>query len=229
MEPLVAPIHIFPDRAAAGRRLAVRLEHLRDSAPVVLALPQGGVPVAFEVADYLHAPMDLVLVRKIPTPGVPTGCLGTVSEGGASWYDEEQVRRLLLRPYEIDRLVEQERRELEAQERRYRSGRPRLDLTDREVIVIDDGASTGRTADVALRSVKLLRPSRVYFAAGVISPEAYHLLSESADDVVAALFPTKFRSIHDWFLEYPDVSDAEVEQLLRASRDRHESAEPARW
>lgn len=205
----------FDDRHSAGRQLLPRIEHLRESDPVVLALPRGGVPLGYEFAIHLGAPLDLVLVRKIAVPSAPGEYLGTVIEGGLFWFHEEQVQRHHLRTQELDGLVQRELQELEAEERRYRKGRPRLEVRDRNVIVVDDGVDTGSTARTALRAVRRREPARVCFVAGVISQSAIASLYKDADEVIAGVVPTHLRSIREWYRSYPRVSEEEIDHLLQ--------------
>lgn len=211
----------FQDRFEAGRLLARMLDHLRERAPVLLALPRGGVPLGYEAAKALDAPLDLLLVRKLAVPGHAEASLGVVSEGRGAWIDEHAVEEYHVSLGELDELLLKETEEVERQAWAYRQGRPRLEVADRTVVVIDDGVATGHTARFALELVRRQHPRHVLFGAGVISPTAYRSLFLSTDGVYCPLLPATFRSIREWYREYDPITEVQVEKLLSDIQRRH--------
>lgn len=219
----------FEDRYHAGRLLAELVHHLRDQEPVVLALPRGGVPLGYEVAKSLNAPLDLLLVRKLFAPGHPTLSLGDVGEGGAMKLDEAAVREHHVPMGELDQIVLHEREELERQAWKYYRGRPRLAVRDRVVLLVDDGVATGETIRFALEQVRKERPAKVYVAVGVVAPEAYPELFRSTDGVFTPVVPSTFHSIAEWYGKFPLVEEGEIERLLQEVHHLHDQdALPAR-
>lgn len=212
----------FEDRYEAGRLLARMLMHLKERAPVLLALPRGGVPLAYEVAKAMEAPLDLLLVRKVAVPGHPEESLGIVSEGRGSWIDERNVEKFHVSMGELDSLLLKETEEVERQAWAYRRGRPHLEVEDRTVVVIDDGVASGRTAKYALEMVRKRSPRHVLLGAGVISPTAYAELFRITDGVYCPLLPATFHTIHEWFRDYSPVGDAQIEKMLDEVHHRHD-------
>ncbi len=164
---------VFHDRADAGRRLAVALEHLRPMRPVVLALPRGGVPVAYEIARALDAPLDLVLVRKIGTPWQPELAIAAVVDGDRpeTVVNQDIVDKLNIPSSYIEKQAEMELEELERRRACYLAGRPRVDITDRTAIVVDDGLATGATMEAALHATRRAKPKRLVMAVPVAPPD----------------------------------------------------------
>lgn len=213
----------FADRAEAGRLLAERLAALRLEAPLVLALPRGGVPVAAEIARALAAPLDVAFVRKIGAPYQPELAIGAVADGDAPEIvlNEELVASLGL---DADFIAAQARRELASIERRRREYAPlraRVEPEGRAVIVVDDGVATGMTMQAALRHLKRRKPARLIAAVPVASREALALLEREADQVVCLSAPRDFGSVGFFYRDFGQVSDEEVATLLRAASDQH--------
>ena len=167
-----APNRIFRDRREAGVALGAALLGLTGDEPIVLALPRGGVPVGYEIARALHAPLDVLLVRKVGAPGNPELGMGAVAEGGVRVLDRDTIRALMISAEELDRSVERATAELAGQLQRYRGGRPAIELAGRTAIVVDDGLATGGTASAALRAVRARGARRVVLAVPVGSPQA---------------------------------------------------------
>ncbi|MGZ4198520.1 MAG: phosphoribosyltransferase, partial [Solirubrobacteraceae bacterium] len=204
----------FADRHSAGRELAKRLGSLATEEPVVLGLTRGGVPVAYEVAKALRAPLDVLVVRKIGAPGNPEYGIGAISEGDIRVLNPEAVRHLLVGVEELEAAVARARAEVDARVQRYRAGRPPLEVTGRTAIVVDDGLATGGTARAALRAVRAQNPRRLVLAVPVGAPESVESLREEADEVVCLLEPELMWAVGLWYEHFEPTSDAEIAQLL---------------
>ena len=163
---------LFTDRADAGRRLAEALQRLADDEPIVLGLPRGGVPVAFQVARALRAPLDVIVVRKLGVPYHPELGFGAIGEGGVRVISDDVVRRGGVRPEDLESVQRTEEAELARQAQRFRAGRPRLPLDGRTAIVVDDGIATGSTAAAACQVVRAQGAARVVLAVPVAPPDA---------------------------------------------------------
>jgi len=207
----------FTDRAAAGRHLAERLTRFRNEDPVVAGLPRGGVPVAFAVARALHAPLDVIVVRKLGLPWQPEVAFGALGEGAVRVVDEDLVRRTRLTPEQVEAVTEAEREVLRRRVARLRAGRARIPLAGRTVLVVDDGVATGATARAACLVAKAQGAARVIFAAPVAAPSAVADLAGSADEVVCPVTPKGFRAVGQWYRDFRPTSDDDVEELLRRS------------
>jgi putative phosphoribosyl transferase len=209
----------FADRAEAGRLLAERLATLELQAPLVLALPRGGVPVAAEIARALAAPLDVAFVRKIGAPGQPELAVGAIADGGEP---EIVLNRKLVRTLDLSEayITAEASRELATIEQRrldYASLCPAVEPTGRAVIVVDDGVATGMTMQAALRHVKRRNPARLIAAAPIASREAAALVKREADAVVFLGTPRRFGSVGSFYHDFGQVSDDEVATLLRAA------------
>jgi putative phosphoribosyl transferase len=219
----------FADRSEAGRRLAERLGRLEGQQAVVLALPRGGVPVAYEVARALAAPLDLVLVRKIGAPFQPELAIGAVVDGERP---ELVVNRDLVEASGIpESYLESERqRQLEEIERRrehYLAGRARAPIQDRTAIVIDDGIATGATMEAALRATRRSRPRRLVLAVPVAAPDTIERLRPEVDEVVCLLTPASLGAIGSFYRDFRQLDDEEVIALLERARQWADSASHA--
>jgi len=211
----------------AGRRLARALLHReqrraqagQDSAtartPLVLALPRGGVPVAFEVAHALEAPLDVLVVRKLGMPGHEELALGAVSSGGAEFINEELVRSLGVSRAALDGVRKRELQELQRRERTYRGERPPLDVRGRRTIVVDDGVATGATMRVAVSALRRAGAGQVTVAVPLASQEVVQELMRLTDELLCLETPSPFRSVGQWYGRFDQVSDEEVRQLLQ--------------
>jgi putative phosphoribosyl transferase len=208
----------FIDRRHAGRVLASRLTKYagRDDV-IVLALPRGGAPVAYEVASALGAPMDVFLVRKLGTPGHRELAMGAIASGGVRVVNEDVVQWYGISESSIDRIAREEQEELERRERAYRDDRAAPDLTNKIVIVIDDGLATGSTMRAAAQAVRAHRPARVVIAVPVGAPQTCAELAAIADEVICARMPEPFSAVGQWYLNFAQIDDDEVRQLLLKS------------
>jgi putative phosphoribosyl transferase len=213
---------IFHDRADAGRALARRLARYADRPDVlVLALPRGGVPVAYEVAGALNAPLDVFLVRKLGAPGQEELAMGAIATGGVRVLNEDVVRLLQIPDEVIDSVAETQWRELERRERAYRDDRPLPDVRGRTVILIDDGLATGSTMRAAVAALRRQGPARVVVAVPVASPSTCDDLRDEVDEVVCAQTPEPFYAVGSWYEDFTQTSDAEVHALLEQAARQH--------
>jgi erythromycin esterase-like protein/predicted phosphoribosyltransferase len=209
----------FRDRANAGRLLAERLRRYADQNDVVvLGLPRGGVPVAFEIAQELNAPLDVFLVRKLGAPGHEELAIGAIATGGTRVLNQEVIDSLRIPREWIEAIDAKEMRELERRERAYRGDRPPPDLTGRTVILVDDGLATGSTMLAAVRAVRQDAPKRVIVAVPVAPPGVDEMLREEADEVVTVLTPAAFGSVGTWYEDFSQTTDEEVRRLLERAR-----------
>jgi putative phosphoribosyl transferase len=206
----------FHNRSDAGRQLASKLSAFahRDDV-VVLALPRGGVPVAFEVARALNAPLDIFLVRKLGVPGHPELAMGAIASGGVRVLSEDIIEQLGVSPTAVEQVAVRERLELERRDRLYRGERPPPLLRDRTVILVDDGLATGATMEAAIVAVRQYQPARVIVAAPVGATETCRRLKALADDVICASTPEPFQAVGLWYDQFDQTSDDEVIELLR--------------
>jgi putative phosphoribosyl transferase len=205
----------FPDRRSAGRLLAARLEaYTRRSDVVVLGLPRGGIPVAFEVASALNAPLDVFVVRKLGVPFQPELAMGAIASGGVQVLNDEIVAMASITPEMVARAVSIEEHEIARRERLYRDGRPLLALTGKIVILVDDGLATGSTMKAAVEAVKRLQPARVIVAVPVAASESCRSLAQAVDDVICLQTPVPFSAVGLWYEDFSPTTDDEVRELL---------------
>jgi predicted phosphoribosyltransferase len=208
----------FIDRRDAGRVLASRLQDYagRDDV-VVLALPRGGVPVAFEVASALDAPLDVFLVRKLGTPGHRELAMGAIASGGVRVLNADVVRWYGIPEAAIQSVAREEAAELARRERAYRDDRRAPNLTDRIVILVDDGLATGSTMRAAAQAVRAHHPSRVVIAVPVGARQTCSDLAAVADEVICARMPEPFSAVGQWYLNFDQTADDEVREFLQKS------------
>lgn len=205
----------FADRRHAGAVLASQLQHFADRPDlVVLALPRGGVPVAFEVARALGAPMDVFVVRKLGMPGHPELAMGAIASGGVRVMNEDVFGWYRPSAAAIEAVIRTEHAELERRERAYRDGRPPVPIEGRTVILVDDGLATGSTMRAAVLAIRRLGPARVVVAVPVGARETCEALRAMADEVVCALMPEPFSAVGRWYIDFSQTTDDEVRQLL---------------
>ncbi|QQG43182.1 MAG: phosphoribosyltransferase [Candidatus Daviesbacteria bacterium] len=209
---------IFTDRSEAGKRLAVKLKPYRNKNPIILALPRGGVPVGFEVAKILHAPLEVVVARKIGAPSNAELGIGAISEEGVKVLDEDTIALLGLSEDEIKDVVEREERELKRRIDFYRQGKPLPNFTGKTAILVDDGLATGVTAKAATLAVKKLNPRKIIFATPVCAKDSTAKLSTQIDSVICIFKPFEFRAVGPWYKEFKQVSDEEVVDKLKKAK-----------
>lgn len=208
----------FIDRRDAGRHLADHLVRYRASKPLVLALPRGGVPVGFEIARTLGAPLDVIIARKLGAPSQPELGIGAVAPGGVLCLDEALIDSLGVSQQELDEVVRSESEEMWRRLRHYRGDAPPPDVRGRTVIVTDDGLATGVTASAAIEAVRRMDPAAVVLAVPVCAPESARALSREVDDFVCVLAPHGFRAVGLWYDDFDQTTDAEVLELLEEAR-----------
>jgi erythromycin esterase-like protein/predicted phosphoribosyltransferase len=219
VKPEVLRPGLFRDRREAGRLLAAKLCAYADRPDLlVLALPRGGVPVAYEVARALGAPLDVFVVRKLGVPGYEELAMGAVATGGVRVLNEEIVERLGIANHLIDAVAAREQQEVSRRERLYRGGRPPLDVRRRAVILVDDGLATGATMLAAIEALRKLQPTRIVVAVPTAAPETCEELRAKVDDVICAITPEPFHAVGLWYHNFSQTTDEEVRDLL-ARRD----------
>ena len=206
---------LFRDRADACRVLAQRLKAYANRADVlVLALPRGGVPVAFEVAEALDAPLDIFIVRKLGVPGHEELAMGALATGGVRVVNDDVVSQLGLSDAVIDAVAAQEERELERRERAYRGARAAPDVRGRTVILVDDGLATGATMRAAAAALRKQQPARLIVAVPVAASQTCDDLRTEVDEIVCGATPEPFLGVGRWYRDFSQTTDEEVRLLL---------------
>lgn len=211
----------FRDRIDAGRQLAARLDRFaRTPDVVVLGLPRGGVPVANEVAARLEAPLDVFLVRKLGVPGHPELAMGAIAEGGIQVLSRDLIHELGIPHALVERTAVRERLELERRDTLYRGNRRAVRVSDRTVILVDDGLATGSTMQAAILALRQRRPKQIVVAVPVGARETCESLARSVEEVVCVATPEPFNAVGLWYDDFSQTSDEEVRRLLE-SDDNH--------
>jgi predicted phosphoribosyltransferase len=214
-------IELFKDRYQAGRLLAAKLEHLANRNDVtVLALPRGGVPVAFEIARHLHVPIDVFVVRKLGVPGYEELAMGAIAPGDILVINEDIVGYLGISRSVLDFVASEERKELDRRDRLYRGDRPVPPITGRTIVLVDDGLATGSTMRAAISAVRQQKPARIVVAVPVTPPSTNSELQEKAEEVVSLLQPEPFDGVGRWYLDFSQTTDDEVRHLLNLCNDQ---------
>src|SRR6266851_4136740 len=210
---------LFVNRRHAGSVLAGLLKHYADRPNVlVLALPRGGVPVAFEVAQALNAPLDVFVVRKLGVPGQEELAMGAIATGGVRVLNDDIVGYLGLSEEVIDRVAAREKKELDRRERIYRGDNAAPLVQGRTLILIDDGLATGSTMHAAVAALRKQQPSRIVVAVPVASPEACEELRSEVNETICAATPRPFQGVGRWYQDFSQTSDEEVHELLAQAR-----------
>ena len=211
----------FPNRAEAGRLLAEKLENYAGrSDVVVLGLPRGGVPVAYEVAQRLGAPLDVFVVRKLGVPGFEELAAGAIASGGVRVLNEDVIRALPNADQLIESVTEKETVELERREQTYRDGRPAPELRDRVVILVDDGLATGATMRAAVAALRQRGVAKIVVAAPVGAPDTCRELEQEADETICAITPEFFQAVGQYYEDFSQTSDEVVRELLLRAAQR---------
>lgn len=212
----------YQDRKQAGQTLGEQLLSYQNHDDVlVLGLPRGGVPVAYEIARALEAPLDVWVVRKLGTPGQQELAMGAIASGGKRVLNDKIVRSLGLSEETIDEVAEHEQKELERREQAYRGDRERPAIEGKTVILVDDGLATGATMRAAIEALRQQNPGRIIMAVPVAPPETIEQLSREVDEVICPQTPSPFGGIGGWYERFPQTSDDEVRDLLtKASKDQ---------
>ena len=206
----------FKSRSEAGKRLAAQLTGLTDEV-VVLGLPRGGVPVAFEVATALRAPLDVIVVRKLGVPFQPELGMGAIGEDGARVINDEVLTLAGVTREQLAAVEERERAELDRRARRFRGGRPRLDLTGRTALIVDDGIATGSTARAACQVAREHGAQRVVLATPVAPPDVWERFADDVDELIVLETPSNFHGVGQFYADFSQTSDKEVVELLQLS------------
>jgi predicted phosphoribosyltransferase len=206
----------FADRHDAGRQLAEHLEHYRNHPDLlVLALPRGGVPVAWEIARALHAPLDVMIVRKLGLPGHEELAMGAIASGGVRVMNDAVIEALAISADIVERVARQEEQELRRRDHVYREGHPPFDAKGKTVILVDDGIATGATIRVAAKALRRQHPAAIIIATPTVAEATARSLQKEVDEVVCVMSPKWFVAIGDFYEDFLPVSDEEVRRLLR--------------
>ena len=212
---------LFQDRTEAGQKLAEKLKpYANRQDVVVLGLPRGGVPVAFEVAIILNVPLDIFLVRKLGVPGREEMAMGAIASGGVRILNQEVIESMHISTEEIARTAALEQRELSRREAAYRGNRPFLDLSDRTVILVDDGLATGATMQAAAVAIRQQNPRQIIAAVPVSAAEVCDKLQIKVDKIICAETPSPFRAVGLWYDEFSQTTDKKVQNLLQQAAKR---------
>ena len=211
---------IYRDRIDAGKQLAVRLSNYANRDDVlVLALPRGGVPVAYEVAKVLHAPLDIFLVRKLGVPGHEELAMGAIATGGVRVINADVVDYLRIPARVVDAVVDTELRELERRERLYRGTRAEPDVSGKTVILVDDGLATGSTMRAAVEALRQQNPARIVVAVPVSAPETCNEYRMGVDEIICVQTPKPFMGVGMWYRDFSQTTDEEVREILARSEN----------
>ena len=210
---------IYRDRSEAGKHLAARLaKYANRSDVLVLALPRGGVPVGFEVARALPAPLDIFLVRKLGVPGHEELAMGAISTGGVRVLNDDVVDHMQIPGGVIDAIAKIELKELERRERAYRGDRPEPNVQGKTIILVDDGLATGSTMRAAVAALRQQDPARIVVAVPVSAPQTCDEYRMGVDEIVCASTPEPFRGVGQWYRDFSQTTDDEVRELLEKAQ-----------
>lgn len=207
----------FKNRQTAGQELADKLESYTEKDVVVLGLARGGLPVAYEVAQKLNAPLDVILVQKLGVPGQEELALGAIASGGIRILNNQLVRSMDIDSEEIDKIEKREKKELERREKAYRDGEEKISLQDKIVILVDDGLATGASMHAAVAAVKDQQPRKTIVAVPVSAADTCTEFKGQVDDVICLTTPANFGGVGAWYQDFPQVNDDQVRQLLNST------------
>ncbi|HET6594830.1 MAG TPA: phosphoribosyltransferase [Anaerolineales bacterium] len=212
----------FQDRRHAGRKLARNLSIYAGKADIlILALPRGGVPVAYEVALALNAPLDVFIVRKLGLPGREELAMGAVASGGVRVLNGDIIRMLSIPDEVINLVAKRELQELQRRERLYRGNRPKPELRDRTILLIDDGLATGASMRAAIAGLRAQHPARIVIAVPTAAPDVCEAFQSEADEIICAITPEPFYGVGRWYEDFSPVSDEEVQVLLEEANRQY--------
>src|SRR5579872_6132327 len=210
---------IFADRADAGKQLAEKLHAYAGPDTRVLALPRGGVPIAYEVARALHSPLDVLVVRKLGAPGREELALGAIASGGVRVLNDETIASLGVDAETVDAIARRELEELRRREAAYRGSLPPHDVTDRTVILVDDGLATGASLFAAVVAVRARKPRAIVVAVPVAPSDTCSALAGEVNDIVCVAMPRPFRGVGAWYEDFRQITDDEVRGYLQRASD----------
>lgn len=210
----------FKDRQEAGQLLAEALTAYQDDPQtIVLGLPRGGVPVAFEIAKSLHVPLDVFIVRKLGVPGQPELAMGALATGGVQVFNEEIIQSMHISQEEIQGVIRREQAEISRREKAYRGTRPFPALTGKTIVLVDDGIATGATMRAAIKALRMHLPKQVFVAVPVAADEQCHVIAPLADAFFCLLRPFQFYAVGAWYDDFSQTEDEEVYALLKKAHD----------
>jgi putative phosphoribosyl transferase len=210
---------IFQDRADAGRQLAGKLSSYKDAGAQVLALPRGGVPVAYEVARALRAPLDVFVVRKLGVPGHVELAMGAIASGGVRVLNEDTLAELGIDDATLSAVTRAEREELQRRENAYRGGLPAPEVSGKPVILIDDGLATGASMYAAVLALKARAPCKIVVAVPVGPADTCAQLARHVDEIICVATPDPFRGVGAWYHDFRQLNDDQVREMLHSARD----------
>lgn len=210
---------MFDDRSDAGRQLAEKLKEIKYKNLLILALPRGGVPIGYEVAQVLHAPLDVIVARKVGLPWNPELGIGAIAPGVQN-FDEISLKRLGLTRTDLKNIIEQEQAELKRRILLYRGNEELPKVTGKIVILVDDGLATGITTRAALKAIQQLKPAKLILAVPVGPSETVNVLKELVDELICLEIPPHFYAVSAFYRRFPQVSDEEVVSLLRNTKKK---------
>lgn len=211
---------LFSDRRDAGRRLSKQLSHYAEDKDVlVLALPRGGVPVAYEVARSLRAPLDVFLVRKLGVPGHEELAMGAIASGGVRVINDDVVRVLNITEKDIDQVAAREQQEMERRERQYRGDRPPPAIRGRKIILVDDGLATGASMRAAIAAIRTQGPAEIVAAVPTAPPETCRSFESEVDRIICAETPQPFQAVGLWYKDFSQTTDDEVREYLQLASE----------
>lgn len=208
---------IFENRQEAGKQLAIKLAKFQDESPIVLALPRGGIPIGFEIAKALHAPMDVLVVRKIGSPYNPELGIGAIAEDNVQVLDESTINLLKISKKELNRAINKQRKEVKRRVTLYRNNNPLPILKNKVIILVDDGLATGVTARCAIAFIKKRKPRQLIFASPVCAYGTVGKFKNLVDNVICITTPVNFAAVGSWYRQFEQVTDEEATKILQAS------------
>lgn len=214
---------LFADRKEAGEKLAQKLsEYTSADNVVVLGLPRGGVPVAYEVAKAIQSPMDIFLVRKLGVPGHEELAMGAIASGGVRVLNDSLIDQLAITDKMLASVAAQEQQELERRERVYRGDNPRVELTDKKAILVDDGIATGASMKAAIEALRAHKPEKIIVAVPVSPPDTYMEIKEQVDEFVCIDTPQPFYGVGMWYEDFSQTTDEEVKKYMNQANNLKE-------